>query len=374
MYFTREKNEIKEAVYSGRFAFIPCIKSDSLKDSKLYYDYNSALLSGKIYDGISEEFYHSRQVSRSLTGLSLNGFRWFSRVYWLVTNKRYFVGKYYLLRSIFYCFAYDALEQDAAKKEHDESLKNKKSLPLLYIAKIDLLILSEWIRNINLLFIVFYVFLLPITILVGFVITKHFTISVNRIDSHGNVSTHLVSNQKYISNITESKEKKELSWRIGTYIQPEYWAIRLRGGVCFEDWIMEKFSSEFYFYKNLYQNILSRNKNRNINMELFSLRYGSYEKYICDMVEFSIRCSCMDISEKEEINLPYFSLKVNKMLTISESDLTHIIINKGILAKIFGYENLNIFNVLKNRYLAVSDGGFKNKLDTVIMFFYLHGN
>lgn len=413
MYFTREKNETKEAVYSGRFAFIPCIESDSLKDSKLYEDYNSALSSGKIYNGISEEFYHSRQVSRSLTGLSLNGFRWFCRVYWLVTNKRYFVRKYYLLRSIFYCFAYDALEQDAAKKEHDENsieplkeiahdssghssfknikpityteteadlsrdsehlpLKSKKSLPLLYIAKIDFLILSEWIRNINLLFIVFYISLLPVTILVGFVITKHFTISVNRMDSHGNLFTHLVSNQIYISNITESKERTELSWRIGTYIQPEYWAIRLRGDVCFEDWIMEKFSSEFYFYRNLYEKILSRNEKRGINMKLFSLRYGSYEKYVYDMVDFSIMCSCMQ--KTEEINLPYFSYKVKKMLTISENDLTHMTVNKKAWLKSPNYEELSVFNILKNRYLAVSDNEFKNKFDAVIMFFYLHGN
>lgn len=410
MYFTREKNEIKEAVYSGRFAFIPCVKSDSLKDSKLYDDYNNALSSGKIYNGISEEFYHSKQVSRSLTGLSLNGFRWFSRVYWLVTNKRYFVRQYYILRSIFYCFAYDALEQDAAKKEldknidpvkknaHDSSapsnfeslkpityteteaglsgeaehlpLKSKKSLPLLYIAKIDFLILSEWIRNINLLFIVFYISLLPVTILVGFVITKHFTLSVNRMDSHGNLSTHLVSNQKYISNITESKEGEKFSWRVGTYIQPEYWAIRLRGSVHFEDWIMEKFSSEFYFYRNLYEKILSRNENR---MKLFSLRYGSYEKYVYDMIDFSIMYSCMQETE-EEIKLLYFSCKVKKMLTISESDLTHMIVNKRIWVKLFCCKNLSIFNVLKNRYLAVSDDEFKNKLDAVIGFFYLHGN
>ncbi|GEM_PF-6455941 len=365
MYFTREKNETKEAVYSGRFAFLPCIESNSLHDSKLYEKYNNALSSNKVYNDISEEFYHSRQVTRSVTGLSLNGFRWLSRIYWLLTGSRYFVGQYYLMRSIFYCFAYDVLEKDAEEKERSNNLNINQIVsdtakkPLIRIAKMDFHILLEWIYNINSLLIFLYMLIIPVLVIMGFVITKHFTLNVNRFDANGKIQTHLISNQKYISDITENTEKKGTSWKIGTFIQPEYWAIRLRGKVFFEDWVIEKFASEYVFYKCLYTNIYNRNKKRKIHTQLFHSRYGSYEQYMYDMVDFSIVCSC--IQNKPDVNINFLSYQVKNLLAVDAEDKD--------------YSIQETFNILKEKYLILTaDKNAMEEINLVVFFFYLHGN
>ncbi|EIJ36946.1 hypothetical protein [Thiothrix nivea] len=371
MYFTREKNKTKEAVYSGRFAFLPCIKANSLSDSELYNKYNDAVSSNKVYNDISEEFYHSRQVTRSITGLSLNGFRWLSRIYWLLTGNKYFVGQYYLMRSIFYCFAYDILEKDAGEKEKNNNLTdnrnttNKIKIPLSHIARMDFYVVTEWLYNINLLLMLFYILAIPVLFVIGFVITKHFTLNVNRVSSNGKIYTHLISNQKYISDITESVDEKTTSWRIGTYIQPEYWAIRLRGEIIFEDWVIEKFASEYVFYEYLYKNIHDRNERRRIYTELFHSRYGSYKQYMYDMVDFSILCSC--IQSKPDVNINFLSYKVKNLLAIDQerkpdSDKNHKLI-------------IEAFEFIKNKYLILSiDQAEKEEVNLVIFFFYLHGN
>ncbi len=373
MYFTRitkQKDQIKEAVYSGRFAFLPCINADSLDESRLYEKYNDALSSNKVYNDISEEFYHSRQVARSITGLSLNGFRWLSRIYWLLTGNRYFVGQYYLMRSIFYCFAYDILEKDAKKKENSNNLSNypnvikRIKVPLFHIAKMDFYIILEWLYNINFLLVLLYILTLPLIFIIGFVITKHFTLNVNRISSNGEIHTHLISNQSYVSDITENAEKKSTSWKIGTYIQPEYWATKLRGEIIFEDWVIEKFASEHIFYKYLYENIHYRNKQRKVYTELFHSRYGSYEQYMYDMVEFSILCSCIQNRSDVDVFLPY---EVKSLLTIDQKNKINLKKNNDLI--------MNSFEIIKNKYLMISKNkAEKEKIDLVIFFFYLHGN
>lgn len=358
MYFTREKNESREAIYSGRFAFLPCRKANSLSDSELYGKYNEAMSSDAVYNDISEEFYHSRQISRSICGLSLNGLRWLTRVYWLLSGKKLLIRKYYLMRSIFYCFSYDLLERDAERKEKSIN-NNKKNISFLRTLKMDFFILNEFSRSLNYLFFSFYLLAVPFLFIIGYVITKHFTIKVKLINSKGEISSHYISNRSYISSVTDDTVKDGLYWKIGTYIQPEYWALKLRGEVSFEDWVMEKFASEYIFYKLFYSKIIDRNLKRNINMDLFSKRYGSYNSYLCDIIDFSAACSCC--YEIKDINTVLLTYKLKKILMIdSGSNLSHD----------------EVFFLLKKRYKELIDENLslEREIYDIFHLFYQHGN
>ena len=83
-YFTNHKNGKLDAIYSGRFAFIKPDNYQNIVDT-----FDNATKSRTQQNGtertnsLREEFEHSIQFSKMLTGNSLNGARWLLRQFFI---------------------------------------------------------------------------------------------------------------------------------------------------------------------------------------------------------------------------------------------------------------------------------------------------
>ncbi|MDD2774818.1 MAG: hypothetical protein PHU06_02565 [Gallionella sp.] len=394
MYFTKIDTVTKKikAIYTGRFAFVTC-QSYEIEVLKLAYheaskDKSRANISilheeskvesqktspeeksnqnihQNVYESIKEEFVHSRQLSRGLVGLSLNGFRWITRIIWLLTNNRYLLERYYEMRCIFYSIAYDTFENDASiflgdGKEMSEFISRPLAFFKKYIREVDVIVFREWLLNCPAIFMIIYViFVIPFSI-IGFVITKHFTVYIYKRDDGNHVIAHLISNARYVSEITESLENKEASGGVqkilGMIIQPEYWAMKLRGRVTFEDWIVTKFMTECRFYDIKYGAYIKIKEKYGHTKGKYHEIFPDFETYLHKSVDIAFSCGC----NQDEI------------------------IYAHKLRKVFGACKDGNFSTIKQEYIRVMDekaaklaesGQEDYSMVRQMDFFYLHGN
>lgn len=159
MFFTKLNCGKVQAIYTGRFAYLLGLNASMARKqfSTVVRDGN-----GK-HNELTEEYQHFRLYMRSLAGLYINGLRWVVRVIYSVTNSSMVAKDYYKARSIFFGMAY---------RFHEDQV-NGESQSLIELARLDIRIIARMLFVSRIALLSFALF--PLVVLVGMVISAHFT-------------------------------------------------------------------------------------------------------------------------------------------------------------------------------------------------------
>ncbi len=118
MYFTNYIEGQLNAVYNGRFAFVPGVEPDSVRIAldqfKLEAPATDAEVDPRLKAALAEELFHSRLFLLTRTGLLLVGLRWFARLFWGAFRSPSAVDWYYRLRAIYFVHSYTRKERAVA--------------------------------------------------------------------------------------------------------------------------------------------------------------------------------------------------------------------------------------------------------------------
>jgi hypothetical protein len=230
-YFTRHKQGKLYAIYSGRFAFVKPDSYENIKKifAKVTTEGTEQDSAGEIkslreepdsYENVEnnltkesskekqrdfsektkslrEEFGHSVQFSKMAVGNALNGVRWLIRQFFIYFPFELPVQTYYKLRFLWFCINYQLLESMYKEVQQDLSDSTKPKFDT------KTLILEDF-RSCKLMYqhAPLATFLLitsmPITIPIGYLLTKHFTVFVlasfdDEIQETGGATPHIAS-------------------------------------------------------------------------------------------------------------------------------------------------------------------------------------
>jgi hypothetical protein len=279
--FTRQdkKGQI-EAVYCGRFSFVKGLKREAA-DNAVNILASSKSNLDQVNKNIAEEFIHSNQFLQSLTGLALNGFRWFVRLMWCTKKNKTFVINYYKIRAIYYLYAYEEFEKNAVTLLENNSLKRR--LPLL----LDVKILKSWLKSkTGFAKICLYLFF-PFFIGMGWITTRHFTLITQQLEKDDDNWIMREKNHSiggYVNRIGSMKKKNFLHNLLGK-LKIEKWF-----PLSSEDdwrWMICKFYAENAIWKE-YQKKINQ---VNIGMMKNS---KSFCDYVLSIINFSANWSMLD--------------------------------------------------------------------------------
>ncbi len=255
-YFTNENNGKISAVYSGRFAFI---LPDNLANLKERFDKSignrDRTEADQVGDNteqviLDEEFEHSRDFCRSYVGNTLNGVRWLLRQFFIYFPFPWPVQAYYKLRFIWFALVYDLLE-DNAKKIQTEKEKKNSSIPheptriqIRALLKVDLSVMKV-MREMLPLESAIFLLVSPLCFLLGYVLTRHFTIFVYATDL-GRIVEH--GRTKYTSSTVEHKGLTRFA-RFAIWLMQHEWMLARRPWIQTR-WVILKFRAEYAMYSN----------------------------------------------------------------------------------------------------------------------------
>ena len=247
-----------EAVYSGRFAFVNSLNGMSFE--QLF------LTEKQQRSDIAEEFLHYKLMRYSLLGLGLLSLRWFVRLIFNSFGKSrsiYPVYFYYVLRTLYFANVYDYFEKDTTFKI--------TLFRLLVLWKLEFKIIKLAFNHLPLLYILLFLFILPLHIIFGFIINYHFAfISINE----GNYIN--ISYRKYLNN------KKSVLNQISQKTWIENW---FNAGLSKIDWAIIKFTAERDILVSLKKNEIF--KNYVFKIVKFAVSWTGID---CDPLQFEATC------------------------------------------------------------------------------------
>ncbi len=344
LYFTKKDNKTNKikAAYTGRFAFI----SDKLiyKDIENTFKAISIKERKKIelqkYEEIQEEFLHHVIFQKNISSLFINGFRYITRLIWRLFESKKIVKLYYEYRTLFFFIMYAPQEKIANELIDNKTynINTNQFFKLLNDNLKYLKLLIKFIKYQNSNYInLFVLFLIsPILILIGFVITKFFTIILYEKNEYTNIYEH-----KYISKygvVKDLNREKTIKSKLGEAIQLEKVIKKINN---FDEklqnikWMMIKFKSEGAVY-----DFIEENK-KDLNLDYDLSIFEDFDTYSKEIVSLAFVWS--DIIKKEDLETQF----------INE-------ISSGIL-----------FNSSKSLETLIKNNPDLNR---VVEFFYMHGN
>ncbi|MGX9728370.1 MAG: hypothetical protein ACTFAK_13970 [Candidatus Electronema sp. VV] len=176
-----------------------------------------------------EEFNHFKLYSKSISALYINGIRWIVRFIFIFTNNYRIVYEYYKARAIFFGMSYSF---------HENSV-NKKIIDYINLIRLDNEIIFHSLKNSSIYRLLFLFF--PLIVLIGFVITKHFSIRI--VDSScKEISKKMVVISKYgYVRYEDGMIPSTFAQKFGGIIQLEHWGLAHKKQ---EFWLIAKFAAE----------------------------------------------------------------------------------------------------------------------------------
>ncbi|MGR0480179.1 MAG: hypothetical protein ACTFAL_01910 [Candidatus Electronema sp. V4] len=225
MYFTRQNQGKIDALYSGRFAYI---LSNDKSTAKKYFE---EILRGKETgsEQLLEEYNHFKLYSKSISALYINGIRWIIRFIFIFTNNYWIVYEYYKARAIFFGMAYSF---------HEDSVREKR-VNYIDLIKLDIKIIFHSLKNSKIYMLLFLFF--PVIALIGFVITKHFSVRIVDL-SCKEIPKKMVVISKYgYVRYEEGMMSSTFVQKFGGIIQLERWGVAHKKE---EFWLIAKFAAE----------------------------------------------------------------------------------------------------------------------------------
>jgi len=344
LYFTKkdeETNKIK-AAYTGRFAFI----SGKLIYENINNTFNAISIGEEKkvklqkYEEIQEEFLHHKIFQKNISSLFINGFRYITRLIWRLFESKKILKQYYEYRTMFFFVMYAPHEKIVNElidnQQYNISINQFFKLLNHDFKYLKLLIKFTKYKNSNYINIFILSLIFPILIVIGFTITKFFTIILYEKDEDTNIYKH-----KYISkyNIVKDLNRKEtVKSKIGKAIQFETIIKKINN---FNEkkqnikWMIIKFESEGEVY-----DFIKKNK-RDLNLDYDLSIFEDFSVYIREVVSLAFVWS--DIIDREDL----------------EEQFIHELL-RAILLK----DPKSLENLLKNN----------SDLNRVVEFFYMHGN
>ncbi|WP_321470912.1 hypothetical protein [Halarcobacter sp.] len=375
LYFTKKDNKTNKikAAYTGRFAFISdkLIYEDIEETFKAISMEERKKIEFQKYEEIQEEFLHHIIFQKNISSLFINGFRYITRLIWRLFENKKIVKLYYEYRTLFFFIMYAPQEKIVnelidsrlfvkLKKLQWSSEPKKLTLKdfqyqfnwfcknsnvntnqffklLNYDLKyLKLLIKFTKYQNSNYISLFILFLISPILILIGFVITKFFTIILYEKNEHTNTYEH-----KYISKygvVKDLNREKTIKSKIGEVIQFEKFIKKINN---FDEklqnikWMMIKFESEGRIFDFIEEN----KKDLNIDYDLSI--FEDFDTYSKEIVSLAFIWS--DITKMDDLETQFIDEVSNGILYNSSKSLEKLIKNNP-------------------------------DLNRVVEFFYMHGN
>lgn len=295
-YFTNENNGKISAVYSGRFAFILPDELANLKDRFDKSVGNRDRIAGEHVGEspkqviLDEEFEHSRDFCRSYFGNTLNGMRWLLRQFFIYFPFPWPVQAYYKLRFIWFALAYDLLEENAKKIQTEREKKNPSTpheperVKIRALLQVDLSVMKAMREMVPLEFGIF-ILVSPLCFLLGYILTRHFTIFVYATD-HRRIVEH--GRTKYTSSTVEHKDMTRFDRfaRFAISLMQHEWMLTKRPWLQTR-WVVLKFRAEYAMYSN-HPSLM---KGKRV--------FAEWEEYIEVILRFSLLWSNMESSQAQ---------------------------------------------------------------------------